>query len=314
MKKGLFIILLLSLIFSIDVGAKITAMRGKVKESYNFWLYEPEITCTVDTTTKAEPSVWDILPEPQPIVASDYDFHNICDTVTQPTVDPNSRPLIIFLHGQSLCGTNLDRVMRYGTMAALKGGRKIDAFIVAPQNPGGPWKPAKIAKIMDWAIENYPIDTTRIYVLGMSLGGYGTIDFVATYPERVAAAMALCGGGTVKDYSGLNKVPLWIIHGTADRAVSVRESRKVVDAMKSAGKTPLLRYDEWAGVNHGRLARLFYLSDTYTWLMSHSLLDSPRQVNKQIVITNSTLNNAYSDLKLKKSTKKKSYKRKKKRK
>lgn len=311
MKQAIISALLLSLIFSIDINAKITAMRGKVKDGYSFWLYEPEIISTVDTIKKSEPTIWDILPEPQPIVASDYDFHNFYRTENVQTVDPNSRPLIIFLHGQSLCGNNLDRVMRYGTMDALKGGRKIDAFVIAPQNPGGAWKPAKIAKIMDWVIENYPIDTTRIYVLGMSLGGYGTIDFVATYPERVAAAMALCGGGTVKDYGGLNDVPLWIIHGTADRAVSVRESRKVVDAMKQAGDTPFLRYDEWAGVGHSRLARLFYLADTYTWLMSHSLLDSPRQVNKQIIITNSTLNDAYKNLNLskKKSSKKKKSKK-----
>ena len=126
--------------------------------------------------------------------------------------------------------------------------------------------------------------------------------------------MALCGGGSVKDYSGLNSVPLWIIHGTADRAVGVGESRKVVNAMKKAGETPLLRYDEWAGVNHGRLARMFYIPETYEWLLRHSLLDAPRQVDKEIVITDQTLNNAYKGLKLssskKKSSKKKSAKRK----
>ena len=161
---------------------------------------------------------------------------------------------------------------------------------------------------MDWAIQNHPIDTTRIYLLGMSLGGYGTIDFAATYPDRVAAAMAFCGGGTVKDYSGLCRVPLWIIHGTADQAVSVGESRKVYNAMKRAGDTSLLRYDEWVGVNHSRLARMFYLSEVYEWLFLHSLSDSPRQVDKTIIITNENLNSPYKGLKLvswsKKSSKK----------
>jgi predicted peptidase len=132
----------------------------------------------------------------------------------------------------------------------------------------------------------------------MSLGAYGTIDFVATYPKRVAAAMAFCGGGSVKDYSGLCSVPLWIIHGTADQVVSVGQSRKVVNAMKLAGDTSLLRYDEWEGVNHSRLARMFYIPEVYDWLLCHSLTDSPRQVDKTIIITNETLNNAYKGLKL----------------
>lgn len=322
--KTLATLLFIAFACSIASEAKITAMRGKVKNGYNFWLYEPDKKATqVKAETDSVAPCDSLTQAKSDTICShlcDTSIVNACDSIVKATNDTtvivpsDKKPLIIFLHGQSLCGTNLDRVMSYGTMAAIKGGRDLDAYVVAPQNPGGAWKPSKVADIMDWAINNCPIDTTRIYVLGMSLGGYGTIDFVATYPQRVAAAMALCGGGSVKDYSGLNSVPLWIIHGTADRAVGVGESRKVVNAMKKAGETPLLRYDEWAGVNHGRLARMFYIPETYEWLLRHSLLDAPRQVDKEIVITNQTLNNAYKGLKLssskKKSSKKKSAKRK----
>jgi predicted peptidase len=263
--------------------AKLTAMRGKISGGYNFWLYEPEKT---------------IEKSPADTIAT--------GTSEASTVD--KKPLIIFLHGQSLCGTNLDKVMNYGTLDAVISGRKVDAYVVGPQNPGGAWKPSKLADLIDWVAKNYPIDTNRVYLLGMSLGGFGTIDFVAAYPERVAAAMAFCGGGTAKDYSGLCSVPLWIIHGTADQAVSVGESRRVVNAMKRAGDTSLLRYDEWVGVNHSRLARLFYIKEVYDWLLSHSLTDSPRQVNKTINITNETLNNAYKGLNLASWNKKKSKK------
>lgn len=70
--------------------------------------------------------------------------------------------------------------------------------------------------------------------------------------------------------------------------------------MIECGDTTRLRYDEWKGVNHGRLARLFYMVETYDWLMSHSLNDSLRPVNREISIVNSDLNNAYRGLKLKK--------------
>jgi predicted peptidase len=77
----------------------------------------------------------------------------------------------------------------------------------------------------------------------MSLGGYGTLDFAGTYPEKIAAAIALCGGSTLRDYHKLGDLPLWIVHGTADRAVSVKESQKVVAGMQQLGITSRLRFD-----------------------------------------------------------------------
>jgi predicted peptidase len=137
------------------------------------------------------------------------------------------KPLVIFLHGNSLCGRDLNMVRKYGTIDAIEKGRNLDAYVIAPQNPGGAWKPEKVKLVMDWVINNKKIDTNRIYVLGMSLGGYGTIDFAATYPNLVAAGIAMCGGGTRKSYCGLNQVPLWIAHGTADRAVGETLAQRV---------------------------------------------------------------------------------------
>ena len=205
------------------------------------------------------------------------------------------KPVVLFLHGKSLSGNNLDSVRRYGCIDALERGRNIDAVVIAPQTQGA-WNPSKVDDIFNWVSKHYKVDTTRFYVIGMSMGGYGTLDYVATYPQRVAAAMALCGGATVTSLCGLNEVPLWIIHGTADAAVPVGCSQNVVDAMMKCGDTTMLRFDKFQGVNHTRLARLFYIKETYDWLFSHSLTDSIRTVNKEVVITKESLNNAYSDL------------------
>ncbi len=191
----------------------------------------------------------------------------------------NTKPLVVFLHGASLCGNNLDRVRNYGTIDAIERGLKLDAYVVAPQNPGGAWKPEKIMDIIDWAIDKYDVDSARVYVIGMSLGGYGTLDMAATYPDRIAAAVALCGGASVKDLSGLNDLPLWIVHGTADRAVSVGQSDRVVSAIKEVDReSPRLIYNRVPGMNHGRPARFFYLGDLYDWLFMHSLDDEARPV------------------------------------
>jgi len=234
----------------------VTACRNKVPGAYNYWFYTPDK---------------DMGPE------AHY-------------------PLLIFLHGQSLCGNNLDKVRKYGPIDALKRGRVIDCYVIAPQNPGGSWNPDKIMKIIEWAEKNYQVDSSRIYVYGMSLGGYGTIDMVAAYPDKIAAAMAMCGGATAKDLSGLNKVPLWIVHGTADRAVPVTQSDKVVEAMKAAGSTDRLIYTRMKGVDHGGPARIFYMAQTYDWLFYHCLNDENRPVNKDFEITQELLKSAYKDL------------------
>lgn len=256
MKRYILSIIFAAALFNGLHAQKLTPHRGDVPGAYNFWLYTPD------------PS---------------------------PENEEEPKPVVIFLHGASLCGNNLDRVRRYGTIDAIEKGRELDAYVIAPQNPGGSWNPQRVMKIVDWVGENHNIDYDRVYVMGMSLGGYGAIDMAATYPDQIAAAMALCGGGTVKDVSGLNDVPLWIVHGTADRAVSVGQSDKVVNSVKNSGDASRLVYDRVPGMNHSQPARFFYLKDTYDWLFSHSLKDEDRPVNSTFDV--SGIKSAYKNLK-----------------
>lgn len=205
-------------------------------------------------------------------------------------------PVVLFLHGASLCGNDLNRVRKYGCLDAISMGRDINAIIIAPQNPGGAWNSMKVLNILNWVTNQYAVDTNRIYLIGMSLGGFGTIEFLANHGEKIAASMELCGGTIRKDLCKLNQVPLWIIHGTADKAVPVSRATEIQEAMRKCGSTDLLRLDKWAGVNHGALARLFYLKATYDWLFSHSKADNPRQVNKDIKLKSSDMADAYKDI------------------
>ncbi len=262
MLKRSYIILLLSL-FVANAWAQdipkgnFAAMRGTVPDNYNFWIYTP----------------------------GDYEEDN------------HSVPLVIFLHGASLCGRDLNRVRRYGVLDAIEKGKIIPAVVLAPQNSGGAWKPEKINELLEWTQANYRIDSTRVYVVGMSLGGYGTLDFCATYPEKIAAAMALCGGCSLSDMSGLGKLPLWIMHGTADRAVGIAQSKRVVEYLQENGADKLLRFDWLANGSHGILARLFYLQKTYDWLFAHSTKDNPRTVDRNFDIDNTDIKETYNELK-----------------
>lgn len=231
-------------------------VKDSIPDGYDFWIYTPQ----------------------------DY-YYSLENT-----------PVIIFLHGQSLCGRNLERVRRYGPLDAIVKGRQIEALVIVPQNPGGAWNPDKINDVLEWTKKHYAMDSTRVYVIGMSLGGYGTLDFAGTYPDKVAAAMALCGGCSLKDVSGLGKVPLWIIHGTADRAVPISQSKTVVGQLQKTSNDKRLRYDWLKGASHGALARILYMTKTYEWLFAHSLLDKDRPVNTDVDIEKNDLSKAYNDM------------------
>ena len=208
-------------------------------------------------------------------------------------------PLVMFLHGKSLSGDSLEMVLRYGTIDALLRGRRIDAIVAAPQTPEEPWDPDKVMNLYNWLDNHYKVDTNRFYVLGMSMGGWGTLNVASKYPNKIAAAMAMCGGLPHNEVCGLTTLPLWIIHGTADELTPVACSDRVVDSMRSCGDTSRLIYDRLEGENHGRLARIFYLRQTYDWLFSHSLLDKGRPVNRSYSMSTELINVAYDDMDMK---------------
>ncbi len=198
----------------------------KGKTAYNFWLAKP-----VDSVMNANP------------------------------------PLLLFLHGRSLSGSDLNLVRKYGVIHELDKGRSIPAIVVAPQVPAGkPWEPKKIKEVLDYVRNNYAYDTNRVYVVGMSLGAYGTLHFTGEYPSVVTAAVALCGGGDPSDACQLAGVPLWIQHGNRDNAVPLSESQKIVNAIRNCNGGDKLKFTVVPGADHGDLERVFRTDEMYDWL------------------------------------------------
>ncbi|MFN5982286.1 MAG: prolyl oligopeptidase family serine peptidase [Fluviicola sp.] len=180
----------------------------------------------------------------------------------------NNPPVLIFLHGRSLSGTDLNRVKKYGVIHEIEKGRKVPAIVVAPQVAAGSWQPDKVLEVLQYIQKKYKTDTNRVYVCGMSLGGYGTLHFAGKYANKITAAVALCGGGDPKDAANLSSIPIWIQHGTADEAVPVSHSRVVVAAIKAINQGKNLIYTEVPGANHGALERVFRSDEMYNWLFS----------------------------------------------
>lgn len=210
------------------------------------------------------------------ILTSAFGFSQL-KTITNKTTYPfwinvpekestEKQPVLIFLHGKSLSGTDLNRVRRYGVLRAMDKGRKIPAIVVAPQVAKGNWNPDKVLEVLEYVKKNYNVDESRIYVCGMSLGGYGTLHFAGKYADKITAAVAICGGGNVKDGCKLASIPLWIQHGDVDYIVPMSESKKVVDAIKKCDENADVTLTIIKGGNHGNVERLFHEDAMYDWL------------------------------------------------
>jgi len=225
-----FLFLIGFILLGYSSKAQLSAMKGK--SSYNYWINLP------------------------------------ADSILNPTDEGSKPPILIFLHGRSLSGTDLNKVKRYGVISEIEKGRQIPAIVIAPQvKSGSAWSPDKLLILLQDIQSQYETDTNRVYVCGMSMGGYGTLHFIGKHPDKLTAGVALCGGGKSSDACNLSKVPLWIQHGTADKPVPVSESRKIVKAIKACDGSNLI-YKEIAGASHGAMEREFRKNDMYDWLFS----------------------------------------------
>ena len=145
-------------------------------------------------------------------------------------------PLLLFLHGAGERGDDLELVKVHGPPKMIAQGRDFPFVVVSPQCPKDEWWAIDaLHDLLNEIVETHRIDTARIYVTGLSMGGYATWGLACTYPERFAAVVPICGGGDPEKAPLMKEVPTWVFHGAKDEAVPLQQSQEMVDALKAAG-------------------------------------------------------------------------------
>lgn len=177
-------------------------------------------------------------------------------------------PVLVFLHGRSLSGSDINRVKRYGVLRAMERGRRLDAIVIAPQTSNG-WSADDVINIVDEVLTKYAGDEKRVYVCGMSMGAYGTMEVAGKYPDRIAAAVAICGGGTPSLACNLSQVPIWLQHGNKDTVVPLRESKSIYEAIKRCDQKADVTLTVIPGGTHSNVESLFHRDDIYDWMFQH---------------------------------------------
>jgi len=196
-----------------------------------------------------------------------------------------SYPLVLWLHGGGSRGNDLKLLLAHGNVHGIGFLARVDnqvrypSYILAPQCPTNRfWGDSEsnhpttemklVLEILEKVRREYRVDSSRIYVMGMSLGGYGTWDIITRSPTTFAAAVPICGGGEVSKALLIAKTPIWAFHGDEDDMVNVSESRRMVEAIKKAGGQP--RYTEYKGVGHDSWVQAFKEPDFLSWIFAQT--------------------------------------------
>lgn len=178
-------------------------------------------------------------------------------------------PLLLFLHGAGERGDDLNQVKRHGPPRLIEEGKRLPFIVVSPQCPATQWwQPVELAALLDEIVERYKVDENRIYVTGLSMGGFGTWALAAYQGERIAAMAPICGGGDpVKvKYSG-RLAPAWVFHGAKDSVVPLRRSEEMVEAIQHAGGE--VKFTVYPDAEHDSWTETYDNPQLYQWLLQH---------------------------------------------
>ncbi|WP_442892735.1 alpha/beta hydrolase-fold protein [Emticicia sp. 17c] len=179
-------------------------------------------------------------------------------------------PVIIYLHGSSHRGTDLNKLKGYGLPYLIEQGKEFNFIIASPQCPDGKY----------WSSENwfdslyteltskYRVDTQRVYLTGISLGGYGTFIAGMDHADKLAAMVPLCGGCNDSDMpricNTLKTMPIWTFHGTADNVIPISETERIVKTLE--GCQGNIKFTKLTDEGHG-IQYLYERDDIYEWML-----------------------------------------------
>ena len=186
-------------------------------------------------------------------------------------------PLMLFLHGAGERGTDLWKVAVHGPPKIVKDKPEFPFILVSPQCPNGEhWSNDVLLNLLDDIIATHAVDTTRVYLTGLSMGGFETWSLGMQYPERFAAIAPICGGGEWvrvvlaggKKLEALKSLGVWAFHGAKDPVVKLEESERMIGALKKVGcqDVKLTVYPE---AQHDSWTETYNNPELYEWFLKH---------------------------------------------
>lgn len=177
-------------------------------------------------------------------------------------------PLILFLHGAGERGDDLEKVKVHGLPKIVEEQRGFPFIVVSPQCPEDEWWSSDLLNaLLDEVIASYAVDEDRVYVTGLSMGGFGTWSLAIDRPERLAAVAPICGGGIPLLAGRMKSVPAWVFHGALDEVVPLQRSEQMVNALREAGGE--VKFTVYAQAGHDAWTETYANPELYAWFLEH---------------------------------------------
>lgn len=177
-------------------------------------------------------------------------------------------PILIFLHGSGERGDSLELVKKHGPPSFVENRPDFPFITVSPQCPKGTWWNTEDLQVMlEKLLKKYRIDPARIYLSGLSMGGFGTWAWACSNPNQFAAIAPVCGGGDIQFADELKNIPVWAFHGDVDPVVPVKRTIEMVEAVNANGGSA--RMTIYPGVGHDSWVNAYNDRELYTWLLEH---------------------------------------------
>ena len=180
-------------------------------------------------------------------------------------------PLMLFLHGMGERGDDLEKVKKHGPPKLIEQGRDFPFIVLSPQCPRWSWWPVQVETLdalLDTICRTYRVDEDRIYVTGLSMGGYGTWALAEHRPHRFAAIAPICGGHQEpEDLQKIAHLPVWAFHGAQDPVVPVESTKEIVRVLEDAGADPKLTI--YPDTGHDAWKQAYADPELYDWLLQH---------------------------------------------
>jgi predicted peptidase len=174
-------------------------------------------------------------------------------------------PLILFLHGGGERGTSIERVKVHGPLKVAAQRPEFPFIIVAPQVAENMiWSTARLDALLDDVVERYRVDPERIYVTGLSMGGYGAWHLAMEYPHRFAALVPISGGATPSGMCALKHLPIWVFHGAKDDIIKLDRSEELVERLKRCGAD--VKFTVYPDAGHDAWTRTYDNPELYEWM------------------------------------------------
>jgi predicted peptidase len=178
----------------------------------------------------------------------------------------NPIPLMLFLHGSGERGNDLERLKKYGPPCIVETKQELPFIVLSPQCPANEyWHAGLLKDLLDEVLAETNADKDRIYLSGVSMGGYGAWALAIDSPERFAAVVPICGGGDKTAVNKLRDVPVWAFHGAKDEVVPASESQGMVDQLKKAGGN--VRFTLYPDAGHDCWTDTYDNKEVFAWLL-----------------------------------------------